>query len=287
MIKSGSLLLSMLANLNAKEMNRGMIGYSIEDTMPPIDGEDLKYYSIAIGEKYNYGSPGTPFFLSKLMYPLYKHFLTLKGLNLNLLKLVHGTQQAEWKRGLKPGEEIKVSMTIKDIYNTPAGEMLELLGRGWSGDEEIGSSATGFIVRSPLKKNIYHSYASGAQEKGKELFRTDFQTWEGQQIEYAVISGDNNFIHTSNLLAKLAGLPRTILQGVCVLAMTYSSILKEIGKSDYPGALQISARFASVVIPGQKITVIGYESDKSDEIIYEAVNISGKTVIKNGIFRLK
>jgi acyl dehydratase len=287
MLKSRSLLLSAAANIFSKGINRSFIGYTIEDILPPFNNEDIKNYSSAIGDNWDASRVPTPFYLSKLLYPYFKHFITLKGLGINLIRMVHASQEAWWTRPIDPSSSapLKAVMSIHNIYDTPAGEMIELSGRILSGEEELGGSVTGFLVRKKSKKIGSGTIAKNTDTQAEEIFRTGIQTWEGQQIEYGIASGDNNFIHTSNKLAKLAGLPRTILQGVCVLAMTGSALTKELCSGDFNRAKYINTRFAFPVFPGQQITIIGYKSENTGEISFDAVNSKGRRVLKNGIFR--
>lgn len=208
----------------------------------------------------------------------------LKDLRLNLLKMVHGEQEVIWYHPIRVGDRLKTKVAIASIQNTPVGEMITISGQFSCGDRLVLESNTGFLVRG--KKTIVKEEIPQKKEV-TELFRIDIQTKDGQQLEYAKASGDNNFIHTNTFLAKMAGLPRTILQGVCILAMSCSALSEKVVSNDLNRLESIKGRFSGVVIPGQLLELIAYKGYQSSEILFEIINPLGKTILKKGVFRFK
>jgi acyl dehydratase len=107
-------------------------------------------------------------------------------------------------------------------------------------------------------------------------------TREGQQLDYARVSGDRNFIHTSELLARAAGLPRTVLHGVCVLAMVCRALADALAGGDSACIEEIGCRFARPAIPGNPLTLVGYESDDRRRVPFEVLDEGGRPTLKNG-----
>ncbi len=282
-----SLFWPLVRNIGSSKLNRDKIGYRIEREFGVIRYDEALAYAKAIKD----GSPQqqapdgivTPFFPSKLLSAMAKEMIALKGLNLNLLRMVHGEQEVVWHHPVKVGDSLKFTLSIERIEETPAGDLMTLLGRGFKDDLLMFEARMGFLVRrktTSVKKKP-------TVKEGRELFRAPFQTNDGQQILYADASGDDNFIHTSHILARMAGLPRTILQGICVLAMTCSTLSEKLIDNDPTRLVSIKGRFVKVVIPGQKLVVVGYEGDSPSKILYEVVNPFGKRVIKNGVFHFR
>lgn len=284
----GSMMLSMLKNIRSDHLNKNLVGYCIERKLPSLEHADFAAYAAAIYDHnplyQEYPDIVSPFYPAKLMFPMIKEICTHNELGLNLLKMVHGEQEVIWHQSIHVGDSLKTKITIADILETPAGELLKLSGQLTCNGQLIVESNTGFLVRgrkTGVKKE------SQPEEERTELFRLVLQTHEGQQLEYARASGDNNFIHTSNILAKLAGLPRTVLQGVCVMAMACTALSEQMVSSDIARMLSIKGRFSQVVIPGQLLEVIGYQGRSNSEINFEIINPSGKKVMKNGVFKFK
>jgi acyl dehydratase len=269
-------------------MNKELVGYSIEDVLDPIHSDDTDAYARAVLDKNpNYQGKNplvTPFYPSKLFVSMIMKICIMKNLRLNLLKMVHGEQEVIWYHPIRVGDRLKSKVTIAGIQNTPVGEMITLCGQLYFGDKLVLVSNTGFLVRG--QKTIVKEEIQQKKEV-TELFRLGIQTKEGQQLEYAKASDDNNFIHTNNFLAKMAGLPRTILQGLCILSMSCSALSEKMVSSDINRLESIKGRFSGVVIPGQLLELIAYKGDQSSEILFEIINPLGKIILKKGVFRFK
>ncbi|HOP30153.1 MAG TPA: MaoC/PaaZ C-terminal domain-containing protein [Spirochaetota bacterium] len=281
-----TLFLTMLRNIRSERINREMIGHRITNRIGPITRNDIySYVEATLDNPVRYNGENCavpPFYLSRLLYPMFKYFLVNKELKLNLLKLVHGQQTIEWLGNIHEGDIIDVEMSIDDIKDSPAGEMIDLKTVASVCDSIIAEAHTVFIIRSRHKKR------SGRRKErvyDRELFRKKFRTVKQQPLQYAKVSGDSNFIHTSPFLARLAGLPGTVMHGVCIAAMTANSLLDEVCNGDMTRMKGISMRFATPVLPGDEITIIGYDSGENDRIVFNAVNSLGKYVLKNGEYR--
>jgi hypothetical protein len=172
---------------------------------------------------------------------------------------------------------------INDMRETPVGEMIEISTKGYRENELLFESMSGLIVRS---KGKHSKKKPEVKAELKQAFQIEIQTEEGQQLRYARSSGDNNFIHTNNFLARLAGLPRTIMHGACVLAMSCSAIVTQILDNDIARLLSVRGRFGKPAIPGEKLILIGYESTLPDEIPFAVFNELGQAVFKNGVVKM-
>ncbi len=274
----------MIRNLGSRKLNHDKIGYRIEREFGAIHYAEAQAYAKAIKDRPPHQKDPndyvTPFFPSKLLSAMAKEMITLKGLNLNLLRMVHGEQAIIWHNPVKVGDSLKLILAIEHINETPAGDLLTLLGTGYKQDLLMFEFRMGFLVRRKTKLEK----KKPIKKESKVLFRLPFQTDDGQQLLYAQASGDDNFIHTNPFLALLAGLPRTIMQGVCVLAMTCSTLSEELIDNDPARLVSINGRFTQIVLPGQSLEIVAYEGGTPFEISYDVLNPFGEKVIQNGSF---
>ncbi len=287
-----ALIAAMVRNMRSKALNRKMIGYTFERTYSPITMKDVEAYVEATrGNISKYGGKDNlapPFIMSRVLYPMFRHIVTHPRLKMNLLRMVHGQQAVMWYRPFKIGEPLTMRMTVRDIEDTPAGEMINILCQGYVQGDLVCEAVTAFIVRGTGEGVTKRKKREKKEkEKRQEAFRLTIKTEEGQQYQYAEVSGDKNFIHTSNFLARLAGLPRTIMHGVCLLAMATNSLTDHVLKGDVNRLKGVSTRFAKPVFPGDTITLVAYKSPKRGEIHFDVFRESGKPVMKNGIFRYR
>ena len=285
-LRDVALVASMVRNIRTKAMNRDMRGHTIVRTFGPVTQEDIFAYVQATRDdpsRYRDGQCRVPpFYISRLLYPMFRYFLVNRDLHLNILRLVHGHQGVTWLNPICVGDVLNVSMSVGEITDTPAGEFINLRTVVSVREQPAVIGDTGFIVRGTGSRT---GEKKQGEVPGREVFRSSFTTVKGQQMDYARVSGDKNFIHTSTLLAKASGLPGTILHGVCIAAMAANTLLDETLQGNMDRMKKISMRFARPVLPGEEITVIGYESPGNGEIFFDAVNGRGRQVVKNGIFQ--
>ncbi|MFA5517946.1 MAG: MaoC/PaaZ C-terminal domain-containing protein [Spirochaetota bacterium] len=286
---------AMAKNINSPGLNRSMIGYTIKEEFGPSGLDEIKKYSEATGDDFNKyageSSPAPPFFFSRKLYPMFKEIMTHKDLKLDILRMVHGMQGLRIKGFVAKDASLSVEMTIADIVDTPAGEMLLIKTKGFADGKSVVDADTGFIVRRKKKTQAIDEKEeidnteidSAAQE-----IRIQIKTFKGQQKKYAKVSRDTNPIHTSEFFARLAGLPGTILHGVCVMAMCANSLIDVIGDKDSSLMDFVSARFSYPVIPGDVLTLVGkqYSANNGISVDFDVFNNRGKAVVKKGEFHI-
>ncbi|MGD8368203.1 MAG: MaoC/PaaZ C-terminal domain-containing protein, partial [Desulfobacterales bacterium] len=201
--------------------------------------------------------------------------------HMNLLRVVHAQQTIRWHRILASGKPLRLQVILAGVRDTRAGELVEISSRCEADGENAVEGVTGLLVRSKKRRSPGERLPS---PPALERLRVDIPTRDGQQFDYAKVSGDWNFIHTSELLARAAGLPRTILHGACVLAMTCRALTEALTDGDVGRICEIGCRFARPVIPGTPLTLVGYQSADRRKVPFEVIDESGNPVIKNGHF---
>jgi acyl dehydratase len=282
------MFLSMMRNVRSSKMNRAMIGYTVEQSFPPVTQEAMVEFARATRDDnpaYDLPlAPAPPFFIGKLIIPLIRDIWVHPSLGLNLLKTVQISQSVTWLVPIHEGDEISIQLRIKDIYSSTRGEILELSGTALLQGRVAVQGDIGFLVKS---KNSTKTHRAPHETPGTEAFRLLLPITEGQQLMYARASGDNNFIHTSSFLARMAGLPRTIMQGGCALAMSCNALTKRLVDNDISRLASIAGSFGKPVFPGEDLTVIGYESEHDNTIPFSVVNSEGKPVFREGVFTIR
>ena len=292
-VRNLSVLRTIFFNINSAAMNREMIGYTIKKDFGPFGLDEIHQYADATCDdftKYSgINSPAPPFFFSKELYPLFKRIITHKDLNLNLLRMVHGSQSLKSYNAVSHNDTFSIEMRIADITDTPAGEVLLVKTKGSSKGKLILEAETCFVVRRKGNrtdgKSKREKYAL-RNLSGNEEVKFLIHTVKGQEKKYAGVSNDTNPIHTNALFARAAGLPGRILHGVCVMAMCTNTLIDGVAGRDPLRFREVSGRFSYPVIPGETLTVSGYRTVKNSHngIRFNVYSGNGKTVINKGIF---
>lgn len=283
---------AMARNYKSAGMNRGLIGFTIKNEFGPFTQREIDEYANATCDdpgKYAEGSRlSPPFFFSKELYPMFREIITHRELGLNLVKMVHGQQGLVNYDAVHKDDRFRVEMSIADIVDTPAGEMLRVLTRGFRDGGLLFEADTGFVVRR--RKEIRAEQAVQAETVEAETIhdsnelRIAIRTYRGQERKYARVSNDTNPIHTSRFFARMAGLPGTILHGVCLMAMCTNSVIDTVASRDPSRLRSVSGRFTYPVIPGDTLTLIGSRKRRGSlsEISFNVFSSRGKAVLRRG-----
>lgn len=279
---TASLLWTTVKNARSQSLNRELIGLRVEERAEPLSREELEAFARAIRDRRYLEAPDgepSPFFVAKLCYPAIQRLMLLPGLGLNLLRMVHGQMEVRRHAPMPTDRPLDLTAELRDIQSTPAGELMEIACLVSSDGALALEGVVGLLVRGRIRTAKKSDSTEAAPE---ERLRIELQTEEGQQLEYARASGDRNFIHTSHVLARLAGLPRTIMHGMCVLAMTYNSLVEHLAGGSVARVRSLRARFGQAVMPGDRLTVVTHASVVKGEIPFTVLTPAGKLAIKNG-----
>ena len=95
----------------------------------------------------------------------------------------------------------------------------------------------------------------------ERVFTTD------DQLAFADLSGDANPLHIDPEFAKLGGLDRPILHGLCTYGHAGRAILHSVCNGDPSRFKSFAARFMSVVFPGEILITEGWKSTPGTYII--------------------
>ena len=100
------------------------------------------------------------------------------------------------------------------------------------------------------------------------------------------LNGDYNPLHIDPEPGKKMGFGGVIIHGLFSWNMAAHGILKNLGGSDPKNMKEFQARFASPVIPGDKLITemwrTGKKEDGFEEVVFVVKNGKGKVVLSNG-----
>jgi acyl dehydratase len=145
--------------------------------------------------------------------------------------------------------------------------------RDETGDESIGDLPA---ESDPIAASVYRT---AADREGSRTLLPD------QGVCYAKASGDDAPLHVDDAAAQRLGLPGSIVQGMCLLAIACDTAAQAIGVPDMR-LTSIRTRFVRPVRPGAVLTTRMWELPTTDDgrrkIAFETADDSGKTVLKHG-----
>jgi len=287
-------------------LNKDCVGKVYPATTLKVTAAAIREYALAYNEDNPVFLEGTwaggivapPLFGAVAAHPAVMQVAGDPELGVDLMRLLHSEQDMEYLAPVRPADLLTTVAKILRIEAMAHGETLtvELRISNQHQAEVQRIVFTAFIrarnrahAREALSREQRGARkAAVAQSSPKgELAATVVQHLDiDQAVRYAKASGDNNPIHLNEDFAKAAGLPGTIVHGLCTMAFVSKAVIDAVCGRDPLRLKRLYARFARPVLPGQTLTTKLWPStynQSSRSYVYETCNPQGQAVIREGI----
>lgn len=198
-------------------------------------------------------------------------------LAIDMLRLVHGEHAMTFHRPVVEGDVLALSAELLSVDEKASGTIFAFGLTAAVDGTPVCSGRTAYFVRakSPPPKGPKKDRPAKEPPPPPD-FTVEQPVSEDQAVRYALASGDDNPIHTDEDVAKKAGLPRTILHGLCTMAFAQRDLIARHG-GDPRDLMAIEARFTGMVLPGQTLVLKGWED--GDAIRFQTDGPNGKPVL--------
>ena len=275
-------------------LNKACIGREY----PPTSREVTAAAAQAYARAYNDDNPAffdahraggivaPPMFAVAVTWDSIMQVVTDPEVKADLLRLVHGEQDMEFIRPIRPGDVIVSTAKIASIETKSTGETMAI-------EVKAADRAGALVQRTVFSVFIRGGGSRSASEprpaepaRGEPLFSAAQAIDKDQTYRYAEASGDRNPIHTDENVARMAGLPGIIVHGLCTMAFTSKVIIDRPCGGDPARLKRLHVRFSRPVLPGQTITTRVWSEGERDGrrvYAYETLNPDGQAVIRDGI----
>lgn len=285
------------------KLNREYLGRSYSGGDIVVTPEMVIAYALAtndpnphyLGEKEPFVAP--PLFAVRLFVECMFKPLTDPGLGVDLLRLVHGEQDMRFYRPILPGDLCTLQAIVHGIEEKSSGELLRILMRCRIEQSLAVEAIAGMFIRGPRREpgekrpvTAGRPAAAGAEAKApanpEPLFRVPMEVTKDQTFRYAEASGDHNPIHVDDAVARMAGHPGVILQGLCTMAFCSRAIVQRACAGNPLRLKRLAVRFSKPVLPGDSLTTSAWKLGAEAEVVrygFETTNQSGALVITNGL----
>ncbi|TSD95654.1 3-alpha,7-alpha,12-alpha-trihydroxy-5-beta-cholest-24-enoyl-CoA hydratase [Skermania sp. ID1734] len=188
--------------------------------------------------------------------------VSFPGIDIDLAKIVHGSQEITVHRPLPPAGKATTATRIAEVWDK--GKAAVIVQESTTLDE---SGAPLWSARSSI-------FARGEGGFGGERGPSDAVALPDRapdhELEVATLPqqallyrmcGDRNPLHSDPEFAKAAGFPAPILHGLCTYGMVCKAVVDGALESDVSRVKGFRARFAGVVFPGERLRVRVWHTD--------------------------
>jgi len=205
-------------------------------------------------------------------------------LKVDVIRLLHGEQDMEFIRPIRPGDAITAIARIASIETKATGEALiiEIDATNQAG-ERVNRTLFNAFIRGGGRGGV--DARTPTLERGEPLVTMAQQIDADQTYRYKEASGDFNPIHVDENFAKMAGLPGIIVHGLCTMAFTSKVIIDKLCGGDPLKLKRLRVRFSRPVLPGQIITTRVWADGEQEQrriFAFETFDPQGRAVIRDG-----
>ncbi|MDV7241237.1 MULTISPECIES: MaoC/PaaZ C-terminal domain-containing protein [Rhodococcus] len=180
--------------------------------------------------------------------------VSFPGVDIDLAKVVHGSQEVTVHRPLPPEGKARTTTRIAEVWDKGKAAVI------------VQESATTDVDGVPLWTSRSSIFARGEGGFGGERGPSqsvglpdrpsdadvDIPVLPQQALMYRMC-GDRNPLHSDPQFAAAAGFPAPILHGLCTYGMVCKAVVDTMLDSDASLVAGFRARFAGVVFPGETL----------------------------------
>ncbi len=208
--------------------------------------------------------------------------VSFPGVDIDLAKVVHGSQQVTAHRPIPASGKATTRTTIAEIQDKGSAAVI------------IQESVTVDDAGTPLwtaRSSIFAKGEGGfGGDRGNSAKldypdrapdqRLSVPTLPNQALLYR-LCGDRNPLHSDPEFASRAGFPRPILHGLCTYGTVCRAVVDALLDGDVTAVADYSATFAGVVFPGETIDIDVWDEGRSLLIAASVADRDGAPALKN------
>ncbi|MDA3900661.1 MAG: MaoC/PaaZ C-terminal domain-containing protein [Spirochaetes bacterium] len=227
----------------------------------------------------------SPFYLAQLAYPAVSDLIYNEDLRINLLKLVHSAQSIKIFHPILHGDNLSLEAEISEIDRSAIGDVILLSATFTRDDTVVARTNSEFITKLRRRTGEKPQYTNTRPSSEKPETFT-IQTVKKSTKQYALLSEDRNPIHTSAIIARMAGFPGAIMHGMHTMGITTATLVKRYAGNSWKNLDYVSMRFSRFIIPGEELSVSLYDAD-SATLHFTVKKSDGKDALNEGTLHLR
>ncbi|MGW0039474.1 MaoC/PaaZ C-terminal domain-containing protein [Gordonia sp. NPDC003376] len=195
--------------------------------------------------------------------------VSFPGIEIDLAKVVHGSQQITPHRPIPASGKATVHTTIAEIQDKGSAAVIV--------QEKVATGEDGRPLWTARSSIFAKGEGGFGGERGTSArvtypdrtpdHRIAVPTLPNQALLYR-LCGDRNPLHSSPDFAVKAGFDRPILHGLCTYGTVCRAVVDAALGGDVTAVADFSATFAGVVFPGETLTVSLW--DEGDRLLITA-----------------
>jgi acyl dehydratase len=171
------------------------------------------------------------------------------GLGVDVRRLLHMGEEHTLFRPIRPGDVLQVEWVLEAVDHLDNGDAFTVAATEATIEGEAVAEVRGRLFvrrggRAPTRP---------VRDRPAPVHEHRARVDDDQMQRYAEASGDRNPIHLDARAARLAGLRRPILHGMCTMAMATAGAVEGLAGGDPTRVAHVRVSFARPVVPGDEL----------------------------------
>lgn len=195
--------------------------------------------------------------------------LDLPGCDINLAQVLHGSQGIEVHGPIPTSGSATLRTRITDVWDKGKAAVIVQQADAVADDgTNLWTATSTIFVRGEGGWGGDRGPSSSAELPDRAPDATTTYDITPQQALLYRLCGDRNPLHADPEFAAKAGFPAPILHGLCTWGIVLREATETLLGGDAAAVRSFSARFASVVFPGERLGINLW--DEGDRILMNA-----------------
>lgn len=216
-------------------------------------------------------------------------FLHTSGIDVPLANVLHGEQEIELHRPLPPAAQLESQASIPAIYDKGKSALVILqVDTKEKGGDPICTNRFSIFARGEGGFGGERGPKAGNKapdERAADLI-VESKSRVSQPLLYR-LTGDMNPLHADPEVAKKAGFPRPILQGLCTFGIACKAVVDHVLGGDVTKVAGYGVRFAAPFFPGETLVTKIWEDKGGKFLISSHSKESEGFVLTNAFIQVR
>lgn len=213
--------------------------------------------------------------------------VSFPGVEIDLAKVVHGSQYVELHRPIPPAGTATTTTRIAEIQDKGSAAVIIQESETVASDgEKLWTARSGIFAKGEGGFGGERGSSSTVGYPEREADRTiEVKSLPQQALLYR-LCGDRNPLHSDPAFAEAAGFPRPILHGLCSYGLVLRSVVDEVLGGDVGRVRGYGVTFGGVFFPGETMRIRVWEEGSRLLVAATAVEREDAPVLKNVVVDL-
>ncbi|MDV8002384.1 MaoC/PaaZ C-terminal domain-containing protein [Rhodococcus sp. IEGM 1408] len=213
--------------------------------------------------------------------------VSFPGVEIDLAKVVHGSQSVELHRSIPAAGTATTTTRIAEIQDKGSAAVIIQESETVSADgEKLWTSRSGIFAKGEGGFGGERGTSEKVEFPEREADHTIEVASLPQQALLYRLCGDRNPLHSDPAFAEAAGFPRPILHGLCSYGLVLRAVVDAVLGGDVDRVRGYGVTFGGVFFPGETMRIRVWEDGSRLLVAATSVERDDAPVLKNVVVTL-